>query len=253
MILTSAAISIFIISYALIATERVHRVAAALGGVAAMVVIGWSTPRQRSSTSTPASTGTSSFCCSDDGHRRRPQADRPLRIPCTVGGTEVRRTPLQAARPAHPGHRHRLSHPRQRHLRPARRPGDAVGLPPARAGSRAVPHLTDPGLQHRRHGDPDRRPAEHHHRQPGRAELRRLPGPLPAAHDHPAGRVRADVAGAVPKLPVRRRSTCRLGDLRPGDAITNMRMLGAAWSSWGWSWSPSDSTRCFISTPRSLP
>jgi Na+/H+ antiporter NhaD/arsenite permease-like protein len=40
LILTSAALSIFIVSYALIATERVHRVAAALGGVAAMVVIG---------------------------------------------------------------------------------------------------------------------------------------------------------------------------------------------------------------------
>jgi Na+/H+ antiporter NhaD/arsenite permease-like protein len=39
-ILTSAALSIFIVSYALIATERVHRVAAALGGVAGMVVIG---------------------------------------------------------------------------------------------------------------------------------------------------------------------------------------------------------------------
>lgn len=40
MILTSAALSIFIVSYALIATERVHRVAAALGGVAGMTVIG---------------------------------------------------------------------------------------------------------------------------------------------------------------------------------------------------------------------
>jgi Na+/H+ antiporter NhaD/arsenite permease-like protein len=40
LIVTSAALSIFIISYALIATERVHRVAAALGGVAGMVVIG---------------------------------------------------------------------------------------------------------------------------------------------------------------------------------------------------------------------
>jgi Na+/H+ antiporter NhaD/arsenite permease-like protein len=39
-ILTSAALSIFLVSYALIATERVHRVAAALGGVAAMIVIG---------------------------------------------------------------------------------------------------------------------------------------------------------------------------------------------------------------------
>ena len=40
MILTSAAVSIFLVSYAFIATERVHRVAAALGGVAAMTVIG---------------------------------------------------------------------------------------------------------------------------------------------------------------------------------------------------------------------
>lgn len=40
MIQTSAALSIFLVSYALIATERVHRVAAALGGVAAMMVIG---------------------------------------------------------------------------------------------------------------------------------------------------------------------------------------------------------------------
>ncbi|GGR62896.1 Na+/H+ antiporter NhaD/arsenite permease-like protein [Nocardioides luteus] len=40
MILTAAALSIFLVSYALIATERVHRVAAALGGVAAMTVIG---------------------------------------------------------------------------------------------------------------------------------------------------------------------------------------------------------------------
>jgi Na+/H+ antiporter NhaD/arsenite permease-like protein len=39
-ILTSAAVSIFLVAYAFIATERVHRVAAALGGVAAMTVIG---------------------------------------------------------------------------------------------------------------------------------------------------------------------------------------------------------------------
>ncbi len=40
MILTSAALAVFIVAYALIATERVHRVAAALGGVAGMAVIG---------------------------------------------------------------------------------------------------------------------------------------------------------------------------------------------------------------------
>lgn len=35
-----AAVAVFIVTYGLIATERVHRVAAALGGVAAMVVLG---------------------------------------------------------------------------------------------------------------------------------------------------------------------------------------------------------------------
>jgi Na+/H+ antiporter NhaD/arsenite permease-like protein len=40
MILTSAALSVFIVSYSFIATERVHRVAGALGGVAGMVAIG---------------------------------------------------------------------------------------------------------------------------------------------------------------------------------------------------------------------
>lgn len=40
MIVTSAAISIFIVSYALIVTERAQRDAAALGGVTGMVVIG---------------------------------------------------------------------------------------------------------------------------------------------------------------------------------------------------------------------
>jgi Na+/H+ antiporter NhaD/arsenite permease-like protein len=39
-ILVSAALSVFIVAYALIATERVHRVAAALGGVAGMAGIG---------------------------------------------------------------------------------------------------------------------------------------------------------------------------------------------------------------------
>ena len=34
------ACTIFVITYALIATERVHRVSAALGGVAAMALVG---------------------------------------------------------------------------------------------------------------------------------------------------------------------------------------------------------------------
>ena len=49
----------------------------------------------------------------------------------------------------------------------------------------AVPHQPDPGVQHRRHRDPHRRPAEHPHRLGGRARLRRLPrepGPGRARH-----------------------------------------------------------------------
>ena len=34
------ACSIFVVTYAFIATERIHRVAAALGGVAAMALVG---------------------------------------------------------------------------------------------------------------------------------------------------------------------------------------------------------------------
>ena len=41
----------------------------------------------------------------------------------------------------------------------------------------AVPDRRGARQQHRWGGDVDRRPAKHHHRQPGRAELRRLPGP----------------------------------------------------------------------------
>ena len=40
------------------------------------------------------------------------------------------------------------------------------GVRPTRAPRGAVPHRRGHGLQHRRRGDPCRRPAEHHHRQP---------------------------------------------------------------------------------------
>ena len=54
----------FAAAYVLIATERVHRVTAALGGAAAMVVLGVVDTRSRSSASARAWTGTSSSCCS---------------------------------------------------------------------------------------------------------------------------------------------------------------------------------------------
>ena len=64
MILTSAALAVFIVAYALIATERVHRVAAALGGVAGMVVIGLVDAETAFFEEHTGSTGTSSSCSS---------------------------------------------------------------------------------------------------------------------------------------------------------------------------------------------
>ena len=144
----------------------------------------------------------------DDGHRRRPQADRALRVPRAVGGAEVGRAPLQAARAARPRHAPRSR--RSSTTSPAccwSRPVTLsvcrrLDLPPG-----AVPDLADPRLQHRRHVDPHRRPAQHHHRQPRGPELRRLPRPLAAADDHPAGALRRDGALALPQGPRRHEAT----------------------------------------------
>ncbi|MFI6928449.1 hypothetical protein ACIBIZ_51605 [Nonomuraea spiralis] len=57
-------VAAFLAAYALIATEKVHRVAAALGGAGIMLLIHATNAKPRSSPSTPASTGTSSSCCS---------------------------------------------------------------------------------------------------------------------------------------------------------------------------------------------
>ena len=46
----------------------------------------------------------------------------------------------------------------------------------------ALPDLGDPRVQHRRHGDADRRSTQHPHRLGRRARLRRLPGQPRAGH-----------------------------------------------------------------------
>ena len=58
------AVAIFVVTYALIATERIDRVAAALGGAAALVVVGIVDAETAFFSPTRASTGTSSSCSS---------------------------------------------------------------------------------------------------------------------------------------------------------------------------------------------
>ena len=57
-------VAVFVVAYVLIATERINRVAAALAGPPAWCSSASSTPTTRSSPRAPASTGTSSSCCS---------------------------------------------------------------------------------------------------------------------------------------------------------------------------------------------
>ena len=61
---TALVVVVFVAAYVLIATERIHRVAAALGGAAAMVVLGVVDAQVAFFSERPASTGTSSSCCS---------------------------------------------------------------------------------------------------------------------------------------------------------------------------------------------
>ena len=58
------AVAIFVVTYALIATERIHRVAAALGGVAAMALVGVIDTQTAFYSPTAGSTGASSSCSS---------------------------------------------------------------------------------------------------------------------------------------------------------------------------------------------
>ena len=102
----------------------------------------------------------------DDDHRRRPQPHRRVR---------VRRHPRREVRPrppvprhgaADPHHRRRVRRARQRDHGAARRARDAAGLQPARTQPGALPAGRGLRVQHRRHRDSHRRPAQHHHRRP---------------------------------------------------------------------------------------
>ncbi len=75
---------------------------------------------------------------------------------------------------------------------------DRLGLAPV-----PVPDRRGAGLQHRRRGDPGRRPAQHHHRQPGRPDVQRLPGPHAAGRGDRPGGLRRDGPLAVPQRPAR--------------------------------------------------
>ena len=207
------ATAVFVVTYVLIATERVHRVAAALGGAAAMVLIGVVDAESaffaretgdRLERHLPAAR--------HDDPRRRPPADRR----CSSTWRSGRRSGPAAGRSG--------SWPRWCVITAVASAlldnvttvllvapvtvlvCERLGLPPG-----PVPDRRGARLQHRRHRDADRRPAEHHHRQPGRPVLQRLPGQPGAARARADRGLRWAVPGA---LPVRVHATTRTGSPR---------------------------------------
>ena len=72
--------------------------------------------------------------------------------------------------------------PRQRDDRRADDAGHPLGRPAPGHLAGALPDLVDPRLEHRRHGDAHRRPAQHPHRLGRRPRLRRLPRQPRAGH-----------------------------------------------------------------------
>ena len=103
----------------------------------------------------------------------------------------------------HPVRRHGrpLGLPRQRDHGAADDARDAVGGAPAGHLAAALPHQPDPGLQHRWHRDPHRGPAQHPHRLGGGSRLRRLPAEPRAGHPAHLRRLRRGHGGAVPRPP----------------------------------------------------
>ena len=196
----------FVAAYVLIATERIHRVAAALGGAAAMVLLGvvdantaffsedtgvdWNVIflllGMMIIVSIVKQTGVFEYLAiwSAKRARGRPFAVMVMLIVITAVASALldNVTTVLLVAPVT--------------LLVCDRLGRPAGPVPDRRGD---------GLQHRRHRHADRRPAEHHHRQPVRAELQRLPG-QPGAADHRAGRgAHRDVPVDVPvRLRLRR-------------------------------------------------
>ncbi len=134
-------VAVFVAAYVLIATERIHRVAAALAGAAGD---GAARGRRRASgVLQRADRGRLERhlpAARHDGDRQRAQADRRVRLPGHLGGETHPRSPVPDDGHAGGHHRGRLGAAGQRHHGAAHRPGHPAGLRTARPAAGTVPH-----------------------------------------------------------------------------------------------------------------
>ena len=122
---TALVVVSFVAAYVLIATERIHRVAAALGGAAAMVVLGVVDAQVAFfSEETGVDWNVIFLLLGHDDHRRRAAPDRHLRVRRHLVGQARGRPAVRGDGDARRAHRRRLRAARQRHHGAAGRAGD---------------------------------------------------------------------------------------------------------------------------------
>ena len=206
--MTVVAITVFVVAYVLIASDRINKTMVALCGAAVVVALGIvDNDGAFFSRETGHRLGRHLPVVRDDGHRLGPPPDRRLRVHRDMGCKA--RQGISAANhdPAGPRHRVCILASGQCDDGSADRTSDLVGVRQARYPCGAISDRRGLRLQHRRCGHAGRRPAEHHHREPGRVVVQRLSRPHAADRRHRAGRVRADAAAIVPWLVRGRRRT----------------------------------------------
>ena len=98
-------------------------------------------------------------------------------------------------------HRGRLGPPGQRHHGGPDDARDALGRATPGDLAGPVPDRADPRVQHRRHGDPDRGPAQHPHRLGRGPRVRRVPVEPGAGGDPDLHRLRRDHGPDLPQRP----------------------------------------------------
>lgn len=148
----------------------------------------------------------------DDDHRGRAPADRGVRVCGDPGGQAGPRPTVPGDGDARRADGWGVRTSGQRDHGAPRCTRDAARLPAPGRAPGAVPDRGGAGVQHRRHGHADRRPAQHHYRQSRWLDLQRLPEQPHPDHRGIGHRAAGDVPRTVPQVLHLRRRPGRRGD-----------------------------------------
>ncbi len=193
--MTVVAITVFVVAYVFIASDRVNKTVVALSGAAVRRSPGCCRVRRCVLLARNRDRlGRHLSAVRDDGDRIGAAPDRRLRVHRDMGGQARQGISGADHDPAGARDRSRIGAAGQRHHGPARRAGDPADVRPAQRSRRAVSDGRGVRVQHRRRVDVGRRSTEHHHREPGGSVVQRLSRPYAADRRDRDGGLRADAA-----------------------------------------------------------